>query len=151
MICAASLSLLAALSLAACGGGSASSPDPAATARPAALQAQCEAFFARARTCSEPYVAGLVDVRIELDRPPGIADRARAEGREPLVAQAMEEWETDSQPENVTRMCAGSMTNMPAEQTQAMSAAAERCMAETACDAFATCAADMHRTMIAQP
>jgi hypothetical protein len=144
-------SLLAALALAACGGSSSEPREPATATTAAAstsVQAQCEAFFARARECSEPYIGALVDVRIELDRPPGVADQARTEGRDALVAKAMEEWATDSQPENVSAMCEESAAKMPPEQSAAMMTGAQRCMAEAACDAFATCSKDLHRTML---
>lgn len=152
MIRALSVSLLAALSFTACGGSSAKPQAPAtgtASAASTAVQAKCEAFFARARECTEPYIGALVDVRVELDNPPGVADRARDEGRDALVAAAMEEWATDSQPENVSAMCAQSEAKMPPEQTATMMAGAERCMAESACDAFATCSKDLHRMMLA--
>ena len=140
-------SLVLALALAACGGTSASPAAPTGAAP--SVQARCEAFFARARTCSEPYIAGLVDVRVELDNPPGVAARADAEGKDAIVTQAMAEWATDSQPENVTRMCTETVAQVPPEQVSAMMAGAERCLAEAECDAFATCAKDLHRMMLA--
>lgn len=148
-----SIFIVAVLALAACGGseGDAREPTTATAVTAVPLQARCEAFFARARECSEPYIKALVDVRVELDSPPGIAERASADGKDGMYAQAMTEWETDSQPAAVTAMCEQSLASVTPEQSAAMGAGAERCLAETSCEAFSTCSQDMHRMMLAGP
>ncbi|MBK9035301.1 MAG: hypothetical protein IPL61_29285 [Myxococcales bacterium] len=147
--------LLAPLALAACGGADAA-PAPRTGATPAASApvdaaalAQCEAFFARARTCTDDYIPALVDVRIELDKPAGIAAEAQQPGgRDGIVAQAKTEWADDSQPAAVTAMCTQVLGSMPTTQYDAMRAQAEACMAASDCAAFSTCSMDMHRGMI---
>ena len=147
--------LLAPLALAACGGADASpAPRPSATPAastpvdPAAL-AQCEAFFARARACTDDYIPSLVDVRIELDKPAGIAAEAQQPGgRDTIIAQAMTEWANDSQPAAVTALCNRVLGSMQPGQYDGMQAQAEACMATTDCAAFATCTKDLNRQMI---
>lgn len=148
--------LLAPLALAACGGADASpaartSATPAASA-PAdpALLAQCEAFFARARTCTEQYIPTLVDLRISLDKPAGITAWAqRPGGRDEIVQQALAEWADDSQPAAVAALCSKVTAEIPADQLAPMRAAGERCMAMTDCGAFSTCAVELNRPRIA--
>jgi hypothetical protein len=140
--------LLAALSsLAACGGSSERPAQPAA--RELTLQEGCEAFFARARECREPYVDQLVGVRIELDKPAGIAAKAEAEGKAALVAQAQEEFEVDSQPAAVHELCTRVVAQVPPEQVDAMRAQGEHCMSMADCDGFAACSVDINRSRIA--
>ena len=91
------------------------------------------------------------DLRIEADNPPGIAARAESEGRDGIVAQAKEEWATDSQPENTSRTCADGAAHMPPERADAMMAKSEQCLATTDCAAFGACAKELQRPMIAQP
>lgn len=140
---------LAPIALAACGGAEASSPAPTST--PAAAEgdpdavAACETFMARARDCTDDYIPALVDLRIELDLPAGIADFARTDGRDAVIAKAMEEWATDSQPAALAANCQRVTTSMPAEQRDAMAPAAAACLAQTACDAYATCAIELMR------
>ena len=149
--------LLAPLALAACGGADAS-PAPRTSATPAAsapadpaLLAQCEAFFARARSCTDDYIPALVDVRIELDKPAGItAEAQQPGGRDSIIAQAKTEWADDSQPAAVTAMCDKVIASMPSGQYDGLRAQAETCMAATDCAAFSTCTKDMHRAMIGQ-
>ena len=144
-----------ALALAACGGSSSSSPSSPASAtasKTAAAagdaQARCQAFFARARECSQAYIDNLVDLRIEVDNPPGIAAEAQGGGRDALVAKALEEWATDSQPENTARTCADAIARMPPEHVEGMLAQSEQCMAPADCDAFGACSKELQRPMI---
>ena len=140
------------LALAACGGSSSSSPAPATASKTAAsagdTQARCQAFFARARECSQAYIDNLVDLRIEVDNPPGIAAEAQGGGRDALVAKALEEWATDSQPENTARTCADAIARMPPEHVEGMLAQSEQCMAPADCDAFGACSKELQRPMI---
>ncbi|MBP8808242.1 MAG: hypothetical protein KBG48_08690 [Kofleriaceae bacterium] len=140
---------LAPAALAACGGAEASSPQPTST--PAAAEgdaeavAACETFMARARDCTDDYIPALVDLRIELDLPTGIADFARTEGRDAVIAKAMEEWATDSQPAALAATCQKVTTSLTAEQREGQRAGATACLAQTACDAYASCAIELMR------
>lgn len=147
--------LLAPLALAACGGADASpaartsaTPTASAPVDPASL-AQCEAYFARARACTDDYIPALVDVRIELDKPAGIAAEAQQPGgRDSVIAQAKTEWADDSQPAAVTALCNRVIAELPSGQYDAMRAQAETCMAASDCATFSTCTKDIHRALI---
>src|SRR4051812_46532000 len=58
----------------------------------AQLRHTCVAMLERARTCTDDYLAMLVDVRVRLDHPAGIAAMDRDRGRKSLLAEAHEEW-----------------------------------------------------------
>ena len=147
--------LLAPLALVACGGADAAPAPrtgtaPAATAAPdPVVVAACETFFARQRTCTDQFIPALVDLRIELDKPVGIAEAARIEGRDAIIAQAMAEWADDSQPAAVTATCAQIAGSMPPAQLEGMRAGAEACMALADCGEFATCAIELQRPRMA--
>lgn len=145
--------LLAPLALAACGGADASpaprtGATPTSTAPDAETQAQCEAFFTRARACTDAYIPALVDLRISLDKPAGIAaEGATPDGRASLIEQAKGEWANDSQPANIASMCANVTAKTPADKLAGLRAKATECLAASACDAFATCSMDLQRAV----
>ncbi|MEZ4398648.1 MAG: hypothetical protein R3B06_01420 [Kofleriaceae bacterium] len=148
--------MLAPLALAACGGAEAAPPPsaPAAaaatsTGAPPGIAAGCETFLTRAKTCTSAYIPALVDLRIELDRPAGIAEFAATDGRDAVIAQAMTEWADDSQPAAITATCAQVSASLPADQVEPMRVAAERCMAMTDCAAFSACAMELQRPRLA--
>lgn len=137
-----------ALALAACAGAEAdpkTSASPASTTPPADAVAGCETFLGRARTCTAEYIPALVDLRVELDKPSGIAEAAQTDGRDSLIARAHEEWAVDSQPDALHATCSGVAQKIPADQLQAMQTEAERCMAMSACADFVACAIDLQR------
>ena len=126
-------------------------PAPAA-AQPAATttisQADCEAFFARQRECTDAYIPALVDLRISMDRPAGIAaEAAKPGGRDAVIAQAKTEWASDSQPAAITATCQQILSSTPADKLAALAPQAQGCMAQTECGAFSTCAVGLLRTM----
>lgn len=137
-----------ALALAGCGGKADKVGSPKVAA-PMTLEQECEAFFTRARACTDPYLEQLVAVRIELDKPESIAAEAEAEGKDALVSKAREEWANDSTPDAIAANCNQMSGQVPPDQVEAMQAAGERCLATTDCDAFAVCAADIHRARLA--
>jgi hypothetical protein len=128
---------LLSLTLAACGPSAtapASSPAPAAPA--ADPVAVCKAFFARQVTCKAQFIPALVDLRIRLDRPAGIAARAKAEGRDALIAIAHKEFETDGTNAQRTASCEQMALKAP---PQAM-APLKACVDAKTCDEYSTCA-----------
>lgn len=144
--------MLSLLALAACAGAEAepkTSASPSSAAPPADFVAQCEVFFTRARACTDSYIPALVDLRIELDKPAGIAEAARTEGRDAIIAQAMEEWSQDSQPAAITALCNQLASTMPQQvppaELEASRAEAERCMALSDCGEYSTCAMGLQR------
>jgi len=151
------VTLLAPAALAACAGAEAGesrpateTPAPKAAAAEPSLAPACEAFFARAHTCTDPYIAGLVDLRVELDKPAGIAAEAQAGGKGPLVAQALTEWEADSQPERVVELCAHLASSLAPADAEQMRGLAEQCVTAADCDGFVACAMPLQREHLAR-
>ena len=136
--------------LAACGGTPASSTTPTGDEAGKAdgpsgdtALAACTAMMTRARTC-DGYLPALVDMRIELDQPAGIAAQAaEAGGRDKLIAEAQTEWATDSTDENIGVAC----TQLAAGVDDAMVAEAERCNSLASCDEFVPCTVALMRTV----
>lgn len=141
-----------AATLAACAGAEAeprTGASPATTTGNPTLVEPCETFFARAATCTDQYIPALVDLRVELDKPAGIAAAAQREGRDAIIARAMTEWADDSQPAAVSALCARIMPSIPPDQLDAMRADGERCMAKTDCGEFSACAVEVQRPRMA--
>ena len=141
--------ILSVLTLAACAGAEAdpkTSASPSSATPPPTLVEACETYFARAATCTDQYLPALVDLRIELDQPAGIAADAQREGRAAIIGYAMTEWAEDSQPVAITAACGQIAQSIPPDQVDAMRAAGERCLAMTDCGEFATCAMALQRT-----
>ena len=55
----------------------------------------CVAFITHARTCTDQYIPALVDARAAADMPAGIKAEV-AKDRDGVIAQAKQEWATDS-------------------------------------------------------
>jgi hypothetical protein len=118
---------------------SATQPESAAASPGADMQARCVATFTRQRECTDAFIPALVDLRISIDMPPGIAEAAATEGRDALIETAMTEWAEDSQPDAVAATCSSMTSSMPAEELDRLAAAADACLAETDCGAFVAC------------
>jgi hypothetical protein len=90
----------------------------------------CVKAFERQRACTQQFIPALVDLRASLDKPHGIASDV-AEDRQGVIEQALEEWKDDSSDEGIARSCSSMVpSKLPG---------AERCLAETDCDAFVKC------------
>jgi hypothetical protein len=152
--------------LLACGG----SAEPATTTTPAAAPAtddaaepaaggvdgvdavaECVRVFTRQRDCTAEFIPALVSWRVELDNPAGIAARDAAEGRDALVAVALEEWAEDSTDEALAATCAEIVASIPPEQLTGMLATATGCLEHAECGAFVDCMAPLHRQQLAAP
>jgi hypothetical protein len=101
--------------------------------------AVCVATFERQRTCTDSYIPARVAARVDADHPAGIAEMDRKEGRDALVAKAMEEWKTDSTDESIAATCKKITASAPAGMVDA----AEACLAESDCGAFSACSVDL--------
>jgi hypothetical protein len=142
MIRSAQLALALALALAPLAG---CASDNAQAATPATAQkasttddskATCIATMTKARTCTDDYIPALVDARAQADVPPGIADAVKKD-RNAVVAEAKQEWATDSQDANIAGMCekmAGDPSVTPDEL-----ATAKDCNAKTDCKEYTSC------------
>lgn len=115
--------------------------EPKVAAASESAIATCEALFQREAACTDSFIPMLVDTRIKLDLPAGIA----ATSREVLIAKAKEEWKVDSLPEAAARTCQKAAPGQPA----AMVASARACLAESTCDAFVACVQPLHEQMLA--
>jgi hypothetical protein len=141
------------LAVTACAGAEAdpkTSASPSTTTPPPTIVQACEQYFARARSCTDQYIPALVDLRIELDKPAGITEAARTDGRDAIIAKANEEWAVDSQPAAITATCEQIAQTIPPDQVEAMGAAGAHCMAMTDCGEFSTCAMGLQRQHMAQ-
>ena len=143
------------LAVAACGG---SSPEPAKPSpQPAARTAadvvpMCKRTFARKATCADDYLPVLLDVRVELNIPPGIGDRVKSEGRDAVLAVAHTELARDTEPAKVDALCEGAAANAakaPPERLDQLLDQAEKCEATADCKAFAVCVVEIDRGFIA--
>ena len=121
----------------ACGGSSAtrSTDVPPPVVAPAGDDGRstCVAVFERQRECTDAFIPALVDLRVRLDVPPGIAETDRKDGRDALVAIALEEWSHDSTDEAIAQTC----EKMPANED--LKAKAKECLAKAGCGAFVEC------------
>lgn len=156
------LSFALILAVAACGGSSPEpakpSPQPAApTAQPAARSAadfvpMCKRIFARKATCADDYLPVLLDLRVELNIPPGIGDQVKSQGREAILAIAHTELARDTEPAKVDALCetaATKATKAPPERVNRLLEQGDRCQATTDCKAFAVCVIAIDRGFIA--
>jgi len=129
--------------LSACGGAGADQgkeTTPGQTAAGGDMEAVCRDSFARQRTCTDDFIPALVDARIELDLPAGIAAEGKKEGgRDALIAKAKEEWSKDSEPATVAEHCKDMAGKMPAEHKTQVSAALSQCLASSDCGSYVKC------------
>jgi len=142
----------------ACGG---SSPEPAKpppqqpAARTAAdLVPMCQRVFARKATCADDYLPVLLDLRVELNLPPGIGDEVKAKGRDAVLAIAHTELAHDTEPAKVDALCEAAAANAkkaPPERVDQLLHKGGTCEATTDCKAFAACVVEIDRIFIASP
>jgi hypothetical protein len=99
----------------------------------------CVEVFVRQRDCTDDFIPALVDARIRLDVPAGIAERASAEGSGAIITEAMAEWANDSQDAAIDGTCDGIVASVPAEALKPMLTASKSCLEESECSAFSTC------------
>ncbi len=127
--------------LAACGGKSApttsTSTQPTSTADPAIET--CKKTFVRQRECTDTFIPALVDLRVRMDMPAGIAAEDKASGRDALVTKAKAEWENDSKDDAIAATCDKMVGSMAPEMKAKMAEGAGQCLAKTECPAFVEC------------
>lgn len=145
------------LALAACGGSSPKAesekaPPPQPAARTAAdIVPLCEQIFARKQTCADDYLPVLLDLRIELNMPPGIGDEVKAQGRDAILKIAHTELAADTEPSKVAALCqnaAAHMEKAPPEQVNGLLDQAGQCQAAADCKGFSTCVVQIDRVMM---
>lgn len=92
----------------------------------------------RERECADTFIPALVDLRVELDQPPGIAAQAASDGREAIVAQAQAEYEGAGTEIAIEVNC-NALARLPEEQQARWNAMLEECAAITECGPFTEC------------
>ena len=96
--------------------------------------ATCVAVFERQRACTADFIPALVALRVRLDVPAGIAEEDQKGGRDALVAQAMEEWKSDSTDAAIAATC----DRLAGGDPEGIHRARE-CLDASTCAAFTEC------------
>jgi hypothetical protein len=100
----------------------------------------CVTARTRERECAAEFVPALVDLRIRIDIPAGIARTGRnARGRTRLLATAQTEFQADSTDERIAASCQEMAASIPADQLGPMVTAQQQCIAAADCAAFVEC------------
>ena len=144
------------IAIAACGG---SSRPPAKAPPPSPPQAtetttadpipMCKRIFARKQTCADDYLPALLDVRVELNTPPGIGERVKTEGRDAILAIAHTELARDTEPSKVAELCQSTAAHMPPERAGQLIEQGAKCEAAADCKAFSACVVMIDRRFLA--
>jgi hypothetical protein len=143
--------------IAACGGSSPAPAKPPPQPAPrtiADLVPMCQGIFARKEMCADDYLPVLLDLRVELNLPPGIGDEVKAKGRDAVLALARTELASDTEPAKVTALCEAATANAkkaPPERVDQLLQKAGTCEATTNCKAFSACVVEIDRIFIASP
>ena len=143
------------LAVAACGGSSREPAKPSSPPAPhtaADLVPMCKRIFARKATCADDYLPALLDLRVELNMPPGIGDQVKSQGRDAVLATAHTELAHDTEPAKVDAVCEEGATRAskaPPERVDQLLEQGGKCEATTDCKAFAACAVAIDRGFIA--
>ena len=101
------------------------------------MQQLCVEVFTRNRTCTDTYIPALVDARAKYDNPPGIADKVKAD-RDGIIAQAKQEWASDSTDEAIQSICTRLVASL-SDDDRADGPKARECLAAADCGAYTTC------------
>jgi hypothetical protein len=104
----------------------------------------CVQVFTKARECTSDYIPALVDARARHDVPPGITDAVKKD-RAAVVAEAMNEWETDSTDASIAATC-----DKIGAEVETEAASAKACLASADCAAFTTCVMPMFEKRFAK-
>jgi len=102
--------------------------------------ATCRALMLRQRECSAGFIPALVAARVERDEPPGTAAHAQEVGREALVAEALDEWASDSRDEAIDAVCAEIARAIAPERVPELETKVSACLERVGCDDFVACA-----------
>lgn len=113
----------------------------------------CQRIFARKATCADDYLPVLLDLRVELNMPPGIGDQVKSQGRDAVLAMAHTELARDTEPAKVDALCemaATKATKAPPERVDRLLEQGDQCEATTDCKAFAVCVVAIDRGFITE-
>ena len=117
------------------------------TARPADATAAstakdaCVKLFERQRTCTDQFIPALVDLRVSVDKPKGIAaEGTKPGGRDSLIKKALEEWKNDSTDASIDSLCTRMSSSPKAATLEPITA---QCVPSADCSAFVKCVIPM--------
>ena len=134
----------------ACGGSSTTTEDEGAGDTNAgdevatdSAHAICVTAMSRERECQAEFLPALVALRVRLDMPAGITQRAEAEGQEALLEEARGEYVNDATDEAIEANCS-QLDEMPEERTQPIIETETRCLAASDCAGFVECQIAFH-------
>jgi hypothetical protein len=148
---ALSIALLAA-TLSGCTKSTGPEPAKPTAAHAFDIRATCAAELKRTFECKESFVPMIVDTRIKLDLPAGIAaDGKDAAGRAAIVAKAHQEFAVGKAPDQHPAICErrqAMVDAMPAERVKAMQASMPTCPTSADCQAFTACMQPILERMI---
>lgn len=102
-------------------------------------KSSCVAVSQRQRECTDSFIPELVDARIRLDLPEGIAKRAKTEGRDAIIAEALSEWSSSSLDEAIEFNCEELVESTDPEELEPILVGGEDCLGESDCAVFAEC------------
>lgn len=129
-------------------------PDPAKPAVTHAIdiRTSCLAELKRTFECKDSFVPMIVDTRLKLDLPAGIAARGKEpDGRAKLVEQAHGEFAVGKAPDKHEAICAhrqAMVDSMPPEQVKAMQGSMPTCPTSAECATFTACMQPILEKMI---
>lgn len=103
----------------------------------------CVTAMTRERECQAEFLPALVELRVRLDMPAGIAERAEAEGQEAILEEAREEYVNDATDEAIEANCS-QLDEMPEDRTQPIIDTETRCLEAEGCAAFVECQIAFH-------
>lgn len=103
----------------------------------------CVTLFQHQRTCTDTYIPALVAARVRLNKPDWIAASDQKEGRDTLVAKAMEEWKIDSTDTAIDGTCDKILSSTPPDQARLMVDTSRACLAKDSCRDFVACVMPM--------
>lgn len=99
----------------------------------------CAETMKRQRACTDVFIPMLVDARIRLDAPKGVASAAAKQGKQAMVDVALKEWQRDSTDAAITQTCKSVAASVPEMAKSGVQQTMTKCLAESACTAFSTC------------
>ncbi len=102
-----------------------------------AAEALCVQSSQKQRECQDLFLPALVDLRVRLDKPEGIAAMDKEQGRAALVEVAREEYKSDSTDEAISGMCSQISKKM-ADNKDAV-AETRRCLEAKTCEEMVPC------------
>lgn len=102
-------------------------------------KSSCVAVSRRQRECTDSFIPELVDARIRLNLPDGIAKRAKTEGRDAIIAEALSEWSSSSLDEAIELKCEELVESTDPEELEPILVGGEDCLGESDCAVFAEC------------